>query len=83
MLGVNWNSVESLYVSLVSTVVSLAISAWTGLCSFLPANLRALVAGAEIIEDLAFAFLCKFIMIPINMLLLIMTWDRIVALGGV
>jgi hypothetical protein len=82
MLGTGWNSVESLYVSLVSTVVSTAISAWTGLCSFLPANLRALAADAESIKNVAFAFLCKIIMIPVNMFLLMMTWNRIVELGG-
>jgi len=77
-----WNSVESLYVSLVSTLISTAISAWTGLCSFLLANLRTLAAGAESIKNVAFAFLCKIIMIPINIWLLTMTWNRIVELGG-
>jgi hypothetical protein len=77
-----WNSVESLYVSLVSTLVSTAISAWTGLCSFLPANLRTLAASAESIKNLVFAFLCKIIMIPINIWLLMEMWGRIVALGG-
>jgi len=80
-LGLNWNSVESLYVSLVSTIMSTAISAWTGLCSFLPANLQALAASAESIKNLAFAFLCKLIMIPINIFLLMMTWNRINELG--
>ena len=81
MLAASWNSLENLYVSLVSTVISIGISAWTGLCSFLPANLRALAASAESIKNLAFAFLCKIIMIPLNFFLLIYTWNRIVELS--
>jgi hypothetical protein len=76
-----WGSVESLYVSLVSNLVSTAYSAWRGLCSFLPASLQALAAGAESIKNVAFAFLCK--LIPINLILVMMTWNRIVELGGV
>jgi hypothetical protein len=79
---INWNSLENLYVSLVSTFISTAISAWKGLCSFLPASLKALAASAESIKNAAFAFLCKLVMIPLNIFLLINTWDRIVALGG-
>jgi hypothetical protein len=78
----NWNSLENLYVSLVSTVVSIAIGAWTGLCSFLPASLQAIAASAESIKNAAFAFLCKIIMIPVNIWLLMMTWNRISELGG-
>lgn len=81
-LYISWNSLESLYVSLVSTIMSTAISAWTGFCSFLPASLRAIAAGAGSIMNLAFAFLCKLVMVPINIFLLMMTWDRISKLGG-
>jgi hypothetical protein len=83
MLWINWNSLENLYISLVSTFTSLAISAWTGLCKFLPQSIRALAASAESIKNVAFAFLCKIITVPINIVLLIMTWNRIGTLGGV
>jgi hypothetical protein len=82
-LYLGWGSVESLYISLVSNLFSTAISAWTGLCSFLPTSLQALAAGAESIKNVAFAFLCKLLMVPINILLLMMAWNRIVELGGV
>lgn len=83
MLGANWNSLENLWVSLVSTVTSISISAWTGLCRFLPTSLRDLAAGAEGIKNFVWSFICKLIMIPLNIFLLMLTWDRIVALGGV
>lgn len=34
-------------------------------------------------ENDVFAFLCKLIIIPVNIFLLMMTWGRIQALGGV
>jgi len=83
MLNTNWNSLEGLWISLVSTFISTVISVWSGLSSFLPSALCALAASAANVKNLAFAFLCKLIMIPVNIFLLMMTWDRIVALGGV
>jgi hypothetical protein len=79
----NMNSLENLWISLVSTIVSLAISVYTGLCSFLPSSLQALAAGAASIKNAAFAFLCKIIMIPVNLFLLNIAWNQIVLLGGV
>lgn len=82
-LNANWNSLEGLWISLVSTFISTAISVWTGLSSFLPFALHALAVSAANVKNLAFAFLCKLIIIPVNIFLLMMTWDRIIALGGV
>jgi len=82
-LYANWNSLENLWISLVSTFSSLAVSAWAGLCSFLPEELRALASGAASVKNAVFGFLCKLIMIPINICLLMLTWGRIVELGGV
>jgi hypothetical protein len=81
-LWANWNSLEKLWVSLASTFISTAISAWAGLSSFLPSALRTLAASAASAKNVAFAFLCKLIMIPVNIFLLMMTWNRIQALGG-
>ena len=82
-LYANWNSVENLQISLESTFISLVLSVWSGLCSFLPEVWRAMAAVTASMKSWAFAFLCKLIMIPLNICLLIMTWNRIVALGGV
>lgn len=82
-LWANWNSLEKLWVSLASTFISTAISTWAGLSSFLPSALRTLATSAASAKNVAFAFLCKLIMIPVNIFLLMMTWNRIQALGGV
>jgi hypothetical protein len=82
-LYLDWDSLGSLYTSLASNLVSTAYAAWTGLCSFLPSSLQALAAGAESIKNVAFAFLCKLITIPINLVLLMLAWNQIVKLGGV
>jgi hypothetical protein len=81
-LHLGWGSIESLYTSLASNLFSTAISVWKGLCSFLPTSLHALAVGAEKIENVAFAFLRKLLVIPINILLLMRAWNRIVELGG-
>ena len=78
----NWNSIENLQISLESTFISLVLSVWSGLCSFLPEVWRAMAAATASMKSWVFAFLCKLIMIPLNIYLLMMTWDRIVTLGG-
>ena len=78
----NSNLLENLWISLASTFISTAISAWAGLSSFLPSALRTLAASTASAKNVAFAFLCKLIMIPVNIFLLMMTWNRIQALGG-
>lgn len=81
-LYLSWDSVTGLYTSLASNLISTAYATYTGLCSFLPSSLQALAAGAESIKSVAFAFLCKLIMIPINIVMLMLAWGRIQELGG-
>jgi hypothetical protein len=82
VLGVNWNSVEKLWQSLIANFISTIISAFGGLGKFLPAAFRSLASGIANIKNLAFAFIYKAIMIPLNIYLMIMTWDRLNVLGG-
>lgn len=77
----NWYSIDDLQCSLVSTFISLALSAWNGLCSFLPSVWHALAAGVLSIQNLVFKFLCRLLLIPINIYLLLQTWHRIQTFG--
>ncbi len=78
----NWNSIEGLWVSLVSTVVSIEISIWRGVSELIPFIFHALIAGTAAVKSLTWGFLCKLIMVPINIWLLIMACARLASLGA-
>jgi len=78
----NWNSVEGLWISLLSTIVSIEISIWTGVSTFISFIFHALIAGAAAVKSLPYGFLCKLIMIPVNISLLVMTVIRLASLGA-
>ncbi len=79
----NWKSVDSLQISLVSTILSILISIWTGIPVLIPFLLIVPIAGAAAVRSLPYGFLCKLFMIPINMWLLITTVARLDSLGAI
>jgi len=81
-LATGWDSIESLWISVISTVVSLSISIWTGIPVLIPFVFTALIVGAAAVRSLPWGFLCKLITVPINIILLILTCARLVSLGG-
>jgi len=83
LFALNWNSVEALWISLISTIVSLEISIWTGILTLIPFVFLALVVGAAAVRSLSWGFLCKLITIPINLALLFMTITRLASLGAI
>jgi hypothetical protein len=79
----NWNSVEALWISIVSTIISIEISIWTGVSTFISFVLQAIIASAAAVRSLPYGFLCKLITIPINMALLFMTITRLASLSAI
>jgi hypothetical protein len=77
-----WNSAEKLWESLIANFISTVISAFNALAQFLPEALYALASGVANMKNWAFAFIYKCIIIPINIYLMMVTWDRLCALGA-
>lgn len=82
-LASSWGSVEKLWESLIANFISIVISAFSGLEQFLPSAYHSVAAGVANIKNVAFEFLYKCIMIPINLYLLLTIWNRLIILGAV
>jgi hypothetical protein len=82
-LASSWNSVEKLWESLIANFISIIISAFGGFEQFLPAAYHSIAADVANIKNMAFAFLYKCIMIPVNLFLLLTIWNRLITLGAV
>ena len=82
-LRANWNSIESLQISVISTITSLFVSIWAGISELIPFVFHAIIEGAAAVKSLTWGFLCKLIMVPINIYLLIITCVRLASLGGI
>jgi len=81
--ALSWDSVESLWISVISALVSLEISVFQSVPVLLTFIFTAVLAGAAAVRSLPYGFLCKLITVPINMVLLFTTIMRLASLGAI